>query len=141
LKFYIDTSVLVAYYCPEPLSEKAEEFLTAHMHPCISALTEVELFSAVSRKVREGGMNRKDAGRIIARFIAHINKNFYEYLTMEQHHYRLARDWIGLFEPGLKSLDALHLAVASAEGLTIVTADGRLSKSAKALALHSILLE
>ena len=23
--FYIDTSVIVAYYCPEPLSEKAEE--------------------------------------------------------------------------------------------------------------------
>ena len=25
--FYIDTSVLVAYYCPEPLSEKVEEIL------------------------------------------------------------------------------------------------------------------
>ena len=86
-------------------------------------------------------MKRKDAGRIIARFIAHINKNFYEYLSIEQHHYRLARDWIGLFEPGLKSLDALHLAVASSEGLTIVTADGGLSKSAKTLGLHSIVLE
>ena len=86
-------------------------------------------------------MNRKDAGRIIAQFIAHIDKNVYESLTIEQHHYRLARDWIGMFDPGLKSLDALHLAVASSEGLTIVTADGGLSKSAKTLGLHSILLE
>ena len=60
---------------------------------------------------------------------------------MEQHHYRLARDWIGLFKTGLKTHDALHLAIASAEELTLVTADEGLSKSAKALALHSILLE
>ena len=141
MKFYIDTSVLVAYYCPEPLSERVEEFLTSHVRPCISALTEVELFSALSRKVREGGMNRKDARRVIAQFISHVDGNFYDNLTVEQHHYRLARDWIGLFEPALKSLDALHLAVASSEGLTMVTADGSLSKSAKALGIDSILLE
>jgi uncharacterized protein len=141
LKFYIDTSVLAAYYCPEPLSEKADEFLTSYVHPCISGLTEVELFSTVSRKVREGGMSRKDAGRIMARFIAHVDKNFYDYLTVEQHHYRLARDWIGLFKTGLKTLDALHLAIASAEGLTLVTADEGLMKSAKALGADSILME
>ena len=141
MSFYIDTSVLVAYYCPEPLSEKAEEFLTTHFQPAISALTELELFSAVSRKIREAGMNRKDAGRVIARFITHVNRNFYNYLSVEQYHYRLARDWIGLFKLGLKSLDALHLAIASSEGLTIVTADGGLLRSAKALKLNSLFLE
>ena len=39
---YADTSVLVAYYCPEPLSEKAEALLTTHEQPVISALAEVE---------------------------------------------------------------------------------------------------
>lgn len=141
MKPYIDTSVLVAYYCPEPLSEKAEEFLIGHPRPGISALSEVELLSAVSRKVREGGMSRKDGGRVIARFVAHANKHFYEYFSVEQYHFRLARDWIGLFDLGLRSLDALHLAVVSAEGMVIVTADGGLSKSARALGLDSILLE
>ena len=141
MKFYIDTSVLVAYYCPEPLSEKAEEFLISHLHPGMSALTEVELFSAMSRKVREGGMSRRDARRIIARFIAHVDKNFYEYFSVEPQHYRLARDWIGMFDLGLRSLDALHLAIASFEGLTLVTADSGLSKSARMLGLDSILLE
>jgi len=28
---YIDTSVLVAYYCPEPLSEKVERFLISYL--------------------------------------------------------------------------------------------------------------
>lgn len=141
MRYYIDTSVLAAYYCPEPLSEKAEAFLTAHVHPSISGLTEVELCSAVSRKVREKELSRKDAGRVIARFIAHVDKNYFDYLTVEQHHYRLARDWIGLFKTGLKTLDALHLAIASAEGMTLVTADEGLFKSAKAFGSDSILLE
>ena len=141
MRFYIDTSVLVPYYCPEPLSEKVEKFLMVHLHPSISGLTEVELCSAVSRKVREGGMSRKDASRIMARFIAHVDKSFYDYLTVQQYHYRLARDWIGLFKTGLKMLDALHLAIASAEGLSIVTTDEGLSKSAKALGADFILLE
>jgi predicted nucleic acid-binding protein len=50
--YYIDTSVLVAYYCPEPFADKAEEFLAKIDKPNISALTEVELFSALSRKLR-----------------------------------------------------------------------------------------
>ncbi|NWF56378.1 MAG: PIN domain-containing protein [Syntrophaceae bacterium] len=41
---YVDTSVIVAYYCPEPLSEAAEAFLTAHSRPAISSLTELEFF-------------------------------------------------------------------------------------------------
>lgn len=138
--FYVDTSVIVAYYCPEPLSEKAESFLTAHVRPAISALTEVELFSALSRKIREGSMNRTDASRIISKFLAHVDGLFYTRVSIELNHYRLARDWIGQFNTSLKSLDALHLAVTSSEGLTLITADEALSKSAEALALDAVLL-
>jgi len=141
LTVYIDTSVLVAYYCPEQLSEKAEAFLTAHIQPAISALTELELFSAISRKVREKGMDHKDAGRVTARFVAHVDNNYYSYLSVEGHHFRLARDWIGMFKLSLRTLDALHLAIASSQGFSIVTIDKSLSKSAKALGLNALLLE
>jgi uncharacterized protein len=57
---YLDTSVIVAYYCPEPLSEKAEALITAHAQPALSTLTEVEVFSAISRKIREGSISRSD---------------------------------------------------------------------------------
>jgi predicted nucleic acid-binding protein len=40
--YYVDTSVLVAYYCPEALSEKVEAFLTSNLQTSISLLTEVE---------------------------------------------------------------------------------------------------
>lgn len=138
--FYIDTSVLAAYYCPEPLSEKVEEFLIDHPPPAISLLTEVELFSAISRKVREGGLHRTDASRITVKFLAHLDGTFYTRLYIEPLHYRLARDWMGQFDTSLRTLDALHLAVASSEGLTLVTADEGLAKAAKALAVDALLL-
>jgi len=139
--FYIDTSVIVAYYYPEPLSEKAEAFLMTHASPAISTLTEVEMFSALSRKIREGGLSRKDAGLIVAKFLNHVDGHYYTHLLLEPHHYRLARDWIGLFQTNLKTLDALHLAIAHAEGLTFVTADPGLAESAKALALDVMVLK
>lgn len=139
--FYIDTSVIVAYYYPEPLSEKAEAFLMTHIRPAISTLTEVEMFSVLSRKIREGGLSRKDAGRIIAKFLSHVDGHFYTHLFVESHHYRLARDWIGLFNTNLKTLDALHLATAHVEGLTFVTGDQELAESARFLALDVVLLK
>ncbi len=138
---YVDTSVLIAYYCPEPLSQEAEAFLTTNVQPTISALTEIELFSAVSKKVRTKEMKRNDAGRVVARFLADIDNGYYSYLPVEATHYRLARDWVGMFSLSLRTLDALHLAISSSEGLEIITTDPDLFKSAKALSLKAIFLE
>ena len=131
----------MAYYCPEPSSEKIEAFITAQRQVAISALTEIEMFSALSRKVREKAMDRHDAGRITAKFISHLDGHYFTYIPVEAHHFRLARDWIGMFKLSLRTLDALHLAIASSEGFSIVTTDKGLSKSAKGLGLSSILLE
>ena len=138
---YIDTSVLVAYYCPEPLSEKAEKLLVSYSRPAISSLTEVEFFSAVSGKVRKKEINLRDAHRVTGRFMAHMDAGHYAYIPIEGHHYRLARDWVGMFRVELRTLDAIHLAVASSEGLTLLTSDQGLFKSAKALAQDAILLK
>ncbi len=46
--YYLDTSVLAAYYCPEPLSEKVEKLVISADRPCISSFTEVELAPAIS---------------------------------------------------------------------------------------------
>ena len=137
---YVDTSILVAYYCPEPLSEKAETLLMTNRKPAISALTEVEFFSAVSGKFRRKEMNFKDAGLVTTKFLAHVNEGYFTHLSVEGNHYRLARDWIGMFKLELRTLDALHLAVASSEGLTLVTSDQDLFKSAKTLRQEAILL-
>ncbi|MGA3083486.1 MAG: type II toxin-antitoxin system VapC family toxin [Thermodesulfobacteriota bacterium] len=140
MNFYLDTSVLAAYYCPEPLSEKAEEFVLNHFRPAISALTEVEFCSAISRKIRERGLSQRDGGRIIAKFLAHIDGRLYMNLPIEPHHFRLAREWISLFNNSLRSLDAIHLAITSSREYIFVTADKGLSKSAEGLAIETILL-
>lgn len=86
-------------------------------------------------------MRKKDGEWVIAHFITHVDNGFYDYVPIYQRHYRLARDWIGLFEFGLRTLDALHLAIALLEGFTMVTADDRLSKSAKSLGLDCAFLK
>ena len=86
-------------------------------------------------------MDRHDAGRVAAKFISHLDGHCFTCLPVEAHHFRLARDWIGMFKLSLSTLDALHLAIASSEGLSVVTADKTLLKSAKRLGLSGILLE
>ena len=82
--YYIDTSVLAAYYCPEPLSDKAEEILLSTGRPAISYLTRLELFSAISRKVREG-MAPRDGNRIIRQFEYHLTEQkLYRQLDIDE---------------------------------------------------------
>jgi uncharacterized protein len=139
--FYLDTSIIAAYYCPEPLSDKAESFLASNSQLAISNLTELEMFSAISRKVREGNLNKNSATRILATFLSHLDNQFYTLVSVDSRHYRLARDWIGLLNNPLRSLDALHLASASIEGRSIVTSDHGLAKSAGMLGVAVILLK
>ncbi|OQW96592.1 MAG: hypothetical protein BWK74_08165, partial [Desulfobacteraceae bacterium A6] len=75
--YYIDTSVLVAYYFPEPLSDKVESFLTTCMQPAISRLTEVEFYSALARKIRSGELAKIDAERLTDSFLLHIEESMY----------------------------------------------------------------
>ena len=44
---YVDTSILGAYYCPEPLSVPAEKALRQFKTPVISVLSEVEFLSLI----------------------------------------------------------------------------------------------
>ena len=137
---YVDTSVLVAYYCPEPLSEKVQAFLLEQDRPALSSLTEVEFFSAVARKVRTEEIGKADANRIIAQFSAHLDTGLYALLPVHNDHWRFARGLIGLFTTPLRTLDALHLAIASAEGLPLVTSDRALHQATQALGVEATLL-
>ena len=50
---YLDTSIIVPAYCAEPLSDRVGELLGKITDITISDLTEVEFYSALSRKVRQ----------------------------------------------------------------------------------------
>ena len=137
---YIDTSILAAYYCPEPLSEAVERFITASKQPAISQLTEVELVSAVAKKVREKYLAQRGALQIINEFQSHVDQGLFHRIPLEVKHYQMAKTWLARFSTPLRTLDALHLAVAAASNAIIVTADRRLARSARRLGLEKKLL-
>jgi hypothetical protein len=137
---YIDTSVLVAYYYPEPLSGAAEECVRGIESPSISLLTRVEFCSALAIKVRTGGIDKAVAERILSRFRVHLEEQRYSILPIEAEHYLLAADWIGRFSAPLRSLDALHLAVAFAGDLRLLTADEALARSAEHFGIEHTLI-
>lgn len=108
--------------------------------PVISDLTEVELFSAIARKTRTGELSAEDAGRLRAAFVGHLEAGYYERLALERRHYRVAREWLPSSSVALRTLDALHLAVAAAEDLSIATADQRQAEAGGPLGVATWLL-
>jgi predicted nucleic acid-binding protein len=138
--YYLDTSVLAAYYSPEPLSGQAEKMVLELPAPAISYLTELELVSAISRKIREKSLSIAAGNKIINLFQSHLDHNLYQWVVVEQHHYRKALSWISQFNSPLRTLDALHLAVAAIENATLITADRQFADAARVHGVDFILI-
>jgi len=136
--YYLDTSILVAYYYPEPGSDAVEEFLLKLKRPIISSLTEVELVSALARKIREKDLSITDGNKIFTEFQSHLKQSYFKRIAIEDSHYHTAIHWIAQFATPLRTLDALHLAVVAESGLTMITADKQLKSSAKYFGLEAL---
>lgn len=137
---YIDTSVLVAYYCPEPISTKAEKMIIQADTPAISPLTEVEFASALARKVREGHLSVESSNKILNEYKFHLRQSLYKKVIIDTDCYSLAFSWLSGNDVPLSTLDSLHLAAASLNNLEIITADKQLSRAARKLGLACQLL-
>lgn len=111
---YIDTSALVKYYYPENGSEKIETAILSAEHIVISWLTTVEIASALSRRVRTGELTKHQETLVWNSFQNDLHADKISLVEMDDRHYRKAADLIREFggKFGLKTLDALHLAVA-----------------------------
>jgi predicted nucleic acid-binding protein len=130
---YLDTSVLVAYYCPEPISDAVQSLLARHPEPMISLLVRVEFASALSRKVRMRELSVRHARSAFDRFDEHCSEGYFRLVSIEPGAYELACKWLSGFETSLRGADALHVAVAYLNGEELLTADSVLARSAKNL--------
>jgi predicted nucleic acid-binding protein len=128
---YLDTSVLMAYYWPEPRSAGVQQLLASLEGPTISPLVEVELCSVISRKVRAGDVAHAAATRLLAEFKSDVAEPRFRTVPIGTAEYDQARDWIVQLTSPLRVLDALHMAIAQANSLTLVTADKQLAAAAK----------
>jgi uncharacterized protein len=132
---YLDTSILVPAYCLEPLSTKVDALLQQSTSLTISNLTEVEFYSALSRKVRQQQLTVDEAQQLATNFRADLAAGIYQRLSIEAIHYQIAETWISQFSTVLRTLDALHLATANAAQIRLVTGDIGLAQSAQILGL------
>jgi predicted nucleic acid-binding protein len=128
---YIDTSVLGAYYCPESMSAAAEAALRRIKTPVISLLSEVEFCSLLSRKRRLNELTERQMRAILDLFSTHVAEGFYRRVALTSELFLTARKLVASAHSSLRTLDGLHLAVALAENLPLMTADQDLAKSAK----------
>jgi uncharacterized protein len=138
---YFDTSVLLPYYCPEALSGKSEGLISGDDEPSISPLTGVEFASAISRKVREKTLRLPDAQKIWNLFETHRRLGYYIERPVEARHFDLAASFLTRFRTPLRTLDALHLAIAALLTARLVTADAVLAKSGTLLGIDVLLVK
>jgi predicted nucleic acid-binding protein len=138
---YIDTSILGAYYCPEPLSAAAEDALRQIKTPVISVLSEVEFCSLISRKRRLKELKERQAKAILDLFGNHVAEGFYRRMSLDTGHLMKARQFLASMDSSLRTLDALHLAAASAEALSLMTVDREFARAAKHHMCDAILVK
>src|SRR5437016_9612518 len=79
---YVDTSILGAYYCPEPLSAAAEKELRQFKTPVISVLSEVEFCSLISKKYHLDELRERQAKEILDLFSNHVAEGFYRRISL-----------------------------------------------------------
>jgi predicted nucleic acid-binding protein len=128
---YIDTSILGAYHCPEPLSATVEDELLKIKTPVVSVLSEVEFCTLISQKCRLKELKARRAKEILDLFSSHVAEGFYRRISLSTEHFIKARQFLASMDNSLRTLDALHLAAALTEGLTLMTADRQFARAAK----------
>ena len=129
---YFDTSLIVPLYRAEALTAAAET-LQQKYRPVISALTEVELASTLARWVRMQELTEDQAASIDKTFAEDLRLGVFERAPLRDREYWQARAWLQQRNTSLRTLDALHLAIAVENGWPIITADRKLQESAQTL--------
>jgi uncharacterized protein len=122
-------------YWPEPLSGAAGAFVRRHAELAVSDLVEIELFSALGRRVRGGDISKEDSQRITSLFLTHLEDRRFDRLPLERGVYLTARAWLSNLQIVARTLDALHLAVAASYDIAIATADPGMARVAASLGM------
>jgi uncharacterized protein len=135
---YLDTSVLVPLFIPEPESAAVREWFHAHADDslAISDWTLTEFASAMGIKVRDKGLKVHQAEQASA-LMDDLARDSLKVLTPTRADYRTASSQLGHHALGLRAGDALHLAIAHNQGAErLYTLDRRLIAAARKIKLR-----
>lgn len=137
---YVDTSALAKWYVSEPGSEAFESFVQEFPRIVISRLTMVELRCLLARRRRAGDITEATAEGAFQLFQGDVAQGHLEVHPVGDQHVMGAVALLGhLRAHPLRTLDALHLAVAQAvESRIIATADRVMARAAEALGIRAV---
>jgi predicted nucleic acid-binding protein len=141
LSFYLDTSALVAATTNEAKTNAVQQWLNGKTAQdlAISDWVVTEYSSALSIKLREKQIDVANRGRASALF-ASLCAGSLSILPVLGTHFRAAAHFADQYALGLRSGDALHLAVAADHGFTLCTLDKRQYSAGPALGVRTLLL-
>jgi len=134
---YFDTSFLVPLFLREATSDAVEAALRAQdaRDFAISQWTRVEFASLLARQIRMGEISAEAARKADAEFEAVIAESF-DVILPSIDDFDLAKAFLARPELGLRSGDALHLAIARGRGAQAVhSLDKAMIRAGEALGL------
>lgn len=134
---YVDTSAFAKWYLNEARSDEVEAFIRARRSIAISRLTAVELRCLLARRRRNKEIDRRIERGVLEAFEGDMRQGFVTVHPLEDRHAVAAYGLLTrLARHPLRTLDALHLAIALESGARVLaTADAVMMAAATALGM------
>ena len=132
IPLYVDSSALAKLYVPESDSDEVDAYLRGKTGLMISELSITEVLSATARRKREGELSADAANRIRDALLSDADGGAFLRLHLDPAVHREAERLLltGTAVP-LRTLDALHLALAFSGSAThVLTFDRRMREAA-----------
>ena len=137
---YLDTSALAKWNLNEAGSDAFVDFLQTLDSAVISSLTVTEMRSLLSRRRRMGDVSVELESVLFAAFLEDIDRGWLQRYRLEDARFAEATNLIARYpEHPLRTLDALHLTMASELGVAILaTADDVMASAAVSMGLQVV---
>lgn len=139
--FYVDTSVIITFLTDEAGAPKVEAWFEKHYSSpfAVSDWTLTEISSALSLKHRTGQISAEKRQAALLESSLLLDKSL-RLFPIKRMHFDMAATYCNDYQIGLRSGDALHLAVAMELTAEIVTLDKRFATAAQTLGARCTLL-
>jgi hypothetical protein len=137
--FYVDSSVVVSAVSAETATDVVLQWLSAHRDVLTSDWLMTEAVAALSQKRRMGVLAAEEHAEALAALHRQIGGTF-TWLPVTRQDFRLAARFAERADTRLRAGDALHLAITSTAGATLVTLDKGQASAAKLLQVKTLLL-